>query len=135
MNYDSKGFLQINATTAGGVLPIPNLNVRIIGADAENNSVMHSVLTDRSGKTDAISLPAPSIDYSLSPGPEEQAYSKYIVEAYGDGFYAKKLYDVTVFSGIKSILSLNMIPNGGLVKNVSAPSGNDITIVEENEDL
>lgn len=135
MNYDSNGYLQINAATAGGILPIPNLNLRIIGADEENNGIIYSVFTNSSGKTEVITLPTPARDFSLSPNPSEQVYSKYIVEAYGEGFYPKKIYDVAVFSGIKSILALEMIPDGGLVKNISAPNGNNVTIIDENEDL
>jgi hypothetical protein len=135
MNYDSNGYLQINAATAGGILPIPNLNLRIIGADEENNGIIYSVFTNSSGKTEVITLPAPARDFSLSPNSGEQVYSKYIVEAYGEGFYPKKIYDVAVFSGIKSILALEMIPDGGLVKNISAPNGNNVTIIDENEDL
>ena len=40
-----------------------------------------------------------------------------------------------VFSGIKSLLPIEMIPNGGLVKNTDKPIGDNISIITENEDL
>lgn len=134
MKYDSTGFLQIDATAAGGALPIPNLNVRISGADEDNRTVIYSIITDSSGKSETVSLPAPQRSYSLTPDPDEQAYSNYIIEAYGDGFYAKTIYNVAIFSGIKSILPLEMVPDGGLVKNITPPD-NNVSIIEENEDL
>ncbi|MBE6645159.1 MAG: hypothetical protein E7612_07275 [Ruminococcaceae bacterium] len=135
MKYDSQGFIQISAYTAGGALPVPDLTVRISGNEEGNIGVEYSVKTDRNGLTDVIALPTPSVSYSLSPSPSEQPYAKYDVQVSGEGFYPKTIYDVSVFSGIKAILPMEMIPDAGLRKNAPTPKSSDISIITENEDL
>ena len=70
MKYDSSGFLEIHTFTAGGALPVPNINVRIIGTEEGNVGITYSFITDRDGISDAIELHAPSVKYSLAPGAE-----------------------------------------------------------------
>ena len=135
MKYDSTGFLQIAAFTASGALPSPNITVRITGSDEENIGVDYSLITDRDGLSDILSLPAPSLSYSLNSGSPEQPYAKYNVEASGDGYYSKRIYDVAIFSGIKSLLPLEMIPDAGITRNVSPPKSTNFSIITENEDL
>ena len=135
MKYDSQGFIQISAYTASGALPVPDVSVRISGSEEGNIGVEYLVMTDRNGLTEVVALPTPNIIYSLSPAPSEQPYAKYDVQATADGFYSKNVYDVSVFSGIKAILPLEMIPNAGLTKNNGAPTSSNSSIVTENEDL
>ncbi len=135
MNYDKLGFLQINTYSAGGAVPTPEINVRIFGNDDMNRSVNYSIFTDRNGQSAVIPLPAPSEEYSQSPNSPEQGYSTYNIEAFRDGFYPKRLFDVAIFPGITSVLNLEMIPNGGLNKNVTSPIIDNISIIDENEDL
>ena len=135
MKYDSSGYLEIAAFTAGGALPTPNVNIRITGSEEGNIGVYYSLITDRDGKTPPLPLPAPSVEYSLSPDPDEQPYANYTVEAYGKGFYPKRLQDVSIFSGIKSVLPIEMIPNGDFEKNVYPPKSSNDSIIYENEDL
>ena len=135
MKYDSQGFIQISAYTAGGALPVPDVNVRISGNEEGNAGIEYSVRTDRNGLTEVIALPTPPASYALSPNPEEQPYAKYDVQASLRGFYPKTIYDVSVFGGIKSILPLEMIPNAGFTKNAPPPTSSNTTIITENEDL
>lgn len=135
MKYDSQGFIQISAYTAGGALPVPETQIRISGSEENNTGVEYSVTTDRNGLTDVIALPAPSSSYSLYPNSEEQPYARYNVTASRDGFYEKRVYDVSVFAGIKAVLPLEMIPDAGFARNVSPPSSTNYSIITENEDL
>ena len=135
MRYDSEGYIQFNAFTAGGALPVPEISIRITGSEEENIDTDYTVFTGRDGTTETVPLPAPSISYSLSPNPSEHPYAKYSIEAYGKGFYPKRLEDVSVFSGIKSILPLEMIPDAKIVKNVNPPYSANNSYINENEDL
>lgn len=135
MKYDSEGSIQISAFTAGGALPVPNISIRITGSEEENIDVDYSVITGRDGVTDTLSLPAPSVFYSLSPNPAEQPYARYTIEAYGAGYYPKRLEDVTIFSGVKSILPLEMIPDANIARNVTPPYSTNNSYITENEDL
>ena len=135
MNYDSEGYIQINAFTAGGALPVPGVNVRIIGSDEANIDFDYTLITGRDGITETVTVPAPSAIYSYAPNPAEQSYAKYNVEAYADGYYPKVLSDIIVFSGIKSFVPLEMIPDALLRKNVNPPKTSNNSIITENEDL
>ena len=135
MKYDSEGYIQISAFTAGGALPATDVSIRITGSDEENIDFDYTLVTGRDGTTDVIAAPAPDAAFSAAPEPPEQPYAKYNVEAFGDGYYPKRLYDASVFSGIKSFIPLEMIPDASLVRNVNPPSSSNNSIITENEDL
>lgn len=135
MEYSSQGYLEIHSFTAGGALPTPGVNIRISGSEEGNRGTDVSVYTNSSGITEIISLPVPSGSYSLTPGAAEQPYAQYDVEAYGEGFYPKKLVGVAVFDGIKSILPIELIPNSESIRSTSPPRGSNFSIIHENEEL
>ena len=131
---DSYGTLRIRTYTAGGALPVSGAIVRIKGAEEQNRNVVYSVTTDRDGLTPKISLPAPEIDYSLTPSPKEQPYSVYDVEITAGGYYSKRIFGLTVFSGVDSVQLVNMIP--GDRSNVNNyPRGNQNSVIPDNEIL
>ena len=107
---DSKGYLRIRALSAGGALPVEGVSVRILGADEYNRFTSFSLLTDRDGLTESLSLPTPSVGYSLTPSPAELPFALYDVEIRADGYYPKKLIGVSVFPGIESVQPIIMIP-------------------------
>ena len=130
---DSAGTLRVRAYTAGGALPIAGAVVRIIGAEEANRLVSRSLITDRNGITEAVSLPAPSISYSLSPSPVEAPFAVYDVEISAEGYYSKRINGVSVFSGVDSVQLANMIPSSSGVQDY--PRGNVNTVIPENESL
>lgn len=130
---DSEGTLRIRAYTAGGALPIPGAVVRITGAEEANRLVSYSLLTDRNGSTNIVSLPAPSLSYSLSPSPAEVPFALYNVEISADGYYSKRINGISVFSGINSVQLVNMIPVSS--DSQDYPRGNINAIIPENQDL
>ena len=107
---DSTGTLRIRAYTAGGALPVSGAIVRIRGAEENNRNISYSVVTDRDGLTPKVTLPAPNVDYSLSPDPAESPFAVYDVEITASGYYPKRIIGLTVFSGIDSVQLVNLIP-------------------------
>ncbi|MBE6532641.1 MAG: hypothetical protein E7676_03920 [Ruminococcaceae bacterium] len=130
---DSVGTLIVRAYTAGGALPISGAVVRIKGAEEANRLVSYSLITDRNGITEAISLPAPSLSYSLSPSPAESPFALYDVEVSADGYYSKRINGVSVFSGINSVQLANMIPSSSGAEDY--PRGNVNAQIPENDSL
>ena len=129
---DSNGNLRVRAYTAGGALPVQGAIVRITGAGEDNGFVSYSLVTDRDGQTDVISLPAPAVNYSLYPDPAELPYSVYDVVITAPGYLAKRISGLTVFSGINSIQLVNMITGSGdLPENY--PAGNTNTTIHESD--
>ena len=131
---NSQGTLQIRAYTAGGALPVPNARVQITGADETNRLISYSLITDMDGITDAVTLPTPSVDYSLSPTPAEAPYAIYDVVIDAEGYYIKRINGVNVFSGVNSLQQINMIPISSDGKN-DFPRGNVNTNIPNNENL
>ncbi|MBR4836605.1 MAG: carboxypeptidase regulatory-like domain-containing protein [Clostridia bacterium] len=110
---NSEGKLRIRAYTAGGALPVENALVKIRGAEEDNRLVAYTLVTDFDGLTPEVTLPAPSLEYSLSPDPSESPYSVYDVEISAPGYYTKRISGLTVFPGVSSIQLVNMIPYSG----------------------
>lgn len=110
---NSEGKLRIRAYTASGALPVENALVKIRGAEEDNRLVAYTLVTDSDGLTPEVNLPAPSLEYSLSPDPAEAPYSIYDVEISAPGFYTKRISGLTVFPGVNSIQLVNMIPYSG----------------------
>ena len=135
MNFDKRGLLVINATSAGGALPTGKVVVRIQGADEENRDVRYSLLTDLDGVSPKIALPAPNRDLSMSPKPTAQPYANYNIEIYADGFYAKRIFNVAVFDGEETVQPVNMIPYKIHERGVTYPRNTLDTFVRENEML
>ena len=107
---NSEGKLRIRAYTAGGALPVENALVKIKGAEEDNRLVAYTLVTDFDGLTPEVTLPAPSLEYSLSPDPSEAPFSVYDVEISAPGYYTKRISGLTVFPGVNSIQLVNMIP-------------------------
>ena len=128
---DSSGSLRIRAYTAGGALPVKGATVRITGAEEFNRLVTYSLVTDRDGQTEVVTLPAPSINYSLTPDAAETPYAVYDVVITAPGYLTKRINGLTVFSGVNSVQLVNMIPGTGELPE-EYPLGNNNFIIPEN---
>ena len=129
---NSEGKLRIRAYTAGGALPVENALVKIRGAEEDNRLVAYTLVTDFDGLTPEVTLPAPSLEYSLSPDPLEAPYSVYDVEISAPGYYTKRISGLTVFPGVNSIQLVNMIPYSGEGYE-DYPRGNINMVIPDND--
>lgn len=80
----STGKLQINVFDESIANPLSNSTVSVT-ISGQPESVVGEVLTNSSGKTDTLTLDAPPVEYSLSPG-SPKPYSDYDVVIKKDGF-------------------------------------------------
>ncbi len=135
MVFDKFGTLRVNAYTAGGALPIPQAVIKIVGNSEENSYVEYSVITDIDGISEIIELPAPSREYSQTPGSPERSYALYNIEITAPGYYTKKLYDIAVFDGTETLQPVNMIPLPIRDSGVTYPRNNLTAVSRENENL
>lgn len=100
---ENYGYLQIFVRTATGSLPIVGAAVTVTG-----NGESHTLLTDRSGKTDRLTLPAPSAENSLR-AEQKDPFSLYRVRVEKEGFYTQTTENVPVFPGIASLQPVTLI--------------------------
>lgn len=126
------GYLTVRTYTANRAIPISDVNIEIYGSDDEVSQVKFFTTTDADGVSDRVKLPAPSSVYSMAPHPNEKPYSSYNIKVYKDGYYAKNIEGVPIFSGIEADLPVNMI---ALNAGDSYPRGNINAVITENEFL
>lgn len=101
----SYGGLVVEVKTARGALPVEGARVEI----GSEGGVSRILYTDRSGRTERISLSAPAKSLSLTPG-IPNSFSTYTVSVSKSGFHPFVSKSVPVFSGITSIQPVELIP-------------------------
>jgi hypothetical protein len=95
--------------TGSGAIPLEGALVTVRGGNAIEGDALASFITDRSGNTPRIALPAPSKRYSESPG-DGVPYGIYNVEVSIPGYYANIYSNIPVFDTITSVQTADMIP-------------------------
>ena len=102
-----KGFLIVQVSTAGGAIPLPDVIVTVRDYDPENGgdvgNVISSMVTDRSGKTPILSLPAPARELSQAPGSGILPYALYSIDVQTDRYYENYYANVPIFDGIVAV--------------------------------
>ena len=104
------GRLIVNATSVRGLYPIGGAKVTVFTGDGENRIIIAEAVTDISGKTPAIELPAPAVLLSETPNPPERPYAYYNVSTEADGFVENLNYNTAVFDTVTSLLNVNLQP-------------------------
>ena len=104
------GYITAEVTTGDGAVPVENAVVLITRKEGDKNVLVRMLVTDESGSTETVALPAPDIRYSEAPDPLEKPYAEYNLSAYAKGFYPVPEMTVPVFSTVKSIQPIALIP-------------------------
>ncbi len=101
----SQGKLQINVTSSLGLIPIQDATVTISYTGVPDVTI-EKLSTDSSGQTETVELPAPPIEYSMTPE-QQQPYSEYNIQVEAPGYEpvmvsgTEILPDVTAFQPIQ----------------------------------
>ena len=66
--YVDRGLLQLTVTAGSGVSPVAGARVRL--TDPADGRVLEELVTDSSGQTPAVELPAPPLEFSVAGGGE-----------------------------------------------------------------
>lgn len=99
------GTLRIDVTGEDG-RPIENA-VADISFTGDPNEILDEVNTDSNGQTETVTLPAPPLEYSESPG-VEQPYSEYNLVVRAPGYAPISINGINVFSGEQSIQNIRL---------------------------
>lgn len=102
------GMLRINVESALRNAPVEDAVIDI-SYSGDPESVIEEVRTDSSGRTEAITLEAPPLEYSLTPG-EEQPYSEYTFEVSAEGFEKITVSGSEILSGQLSLQTIRLRP-------------------------
>ena len=110
MNVETDtGSLQVRVSTENRAVPLVGAVVTVTRKDGEKAVLVRTMVTDDSGLTPLIDLPAKDRTLSLSPG-NEQPFSAYSVEVIADGYYPKRFIDLPIYGGVTAVQSVSMIP-------------------------
>ena len=123
-SYLDKGNLQIFVTAGERPAPIPNARVRV--TDPANGRVLEETVTDDSGQTPSLELPAPPMEWSVAEGESEQRpYAVYNVTVSAEGCQTLHIGGVEVLPAGRSIQRAALpgaVPGGFNVRNVLLPA-------------
>ncbi len=104
------GYLVVEVTSANSAIPVKNATVIVTMRDGNGNNLINMLVTGINGATETI--PLKSVPESLSESPQTRTapYVTYQVNVYADGYYSVTEVDVPIFSTIKSIQPISLIP-------------------------
>lgn len=108
LNNIDRGKLRISVTSENGYLPISNAKIEI-ASTGNPNILLEELETDSSGTSDTITLDAPPVEYSMSPG-DNQPYSEYNIRITAPEFEEQLLSGVQILSGETALQSINLNP-------------------------
>ncbi len=105
------GGLKISLVSSLGQIPVPGASVTIQYTDLSLpfGSFPPNLITDESGQTEIVWLPAPSLEYSLEPS-EIRPYSEYTITATADGYETAVVSGSEVLPDVVSLQQIPMIP-------------------------
>lgn len=109
MRLEGNGDFRVRVSMASGAIPIEGATVIVRGVNQENGDIAHLLISDLDGLTQSVLLPAPNIDYSLTPQLNELPYSRYSVEVIKNGFN-KEYAVVNIFDERSAYQEFNLLP-------------------------
>lgn len=101
-----QGTLVVQVSLAKGAIPVEGAKVIISLED----KVLGDFLTDKSGKTPILSLPAPGKELSQTPGGVIRPYSIYNIRISYPGYYVEEAINVPIFDDVNSIQPVALVP-------------------------
>lgn len=106
------GFLAVNVTSGGGLLPIEGAVVTITTQQTLGQLVWARAITNSSGQILPVALPAPPRLFSQYPEtPQQLAFGRYNVYVQARGMIPNLRQNVEIFDGVTSIQNIDLTPN------------------------
>ena len=106
------GALIIQVTGGQGAFPVPNATILLTKQLNDQQSLSFTVVTDESGKTAPVSLPAPSRELSQRPG-NGIVFATYQAKISAPNYVTTEIRDLPVFDGITTIQPVSLSPDFG----------------------
>ncbi len=125
----SFGFLRAVVRTAEGLIPVENATVTV-----EGEGESHVLLTDKSGMTSLLRLPAPPVAGSQT-AMQANPFAIYRVTTRKDGYYEQITENAPVFAGVVSVQPINMIGLSEYESNTLRPLSSTDTVTKDPQAL
>ena len=116
------GRLQINVQSTVRNVPIKDARIRI-SYTGNPTQILEEVITDDSGQSPSVDLPAPPLDYSLAPS-EIQPYSEYTLNVTAPGYTPFYISGVEVLPTATALQAVYLEPQeaGEQIDNLVIPA-------------
>ena len=105
------GYIRMHAYTSFARLPLKDVAVTVTATDG---TAIATRLTDRSGLTDPIEIPAPDTSAGTSPDSGAVPYTAVNVYARLDGFEQVQNENVQIFPNVVTEQDIEMVPHSEL---------------------
>ena len=106
---ESEGELRISVISSIGQIPVKNATVTI-SYTGDPSRILRTLTTNESGQTDLIDLPAPDVNYSLTPESVVQPYSEYNIEVTAEGYEPALVSGTEILAGVTALQPIEQIP-------------------------
>ena len=120
------GTLLFQVTGGQGAFPVEGATITITKALADGVSLSLQAVTDESGKTVPLSLPAPSRALSQAPN-GGVVYAAYQAEISAPNYVTTDIRDLPIFDGITTIQPVN------LTTDIGGQQQNEVEEIEDKE--
>ena len=105
----AEGRLYVVASAADNAYPVPDARVTVYTRIGDKIQLNYLLVTDESGMTPVVTLPAPPA--SLSQDPDKPTpYAVCDIKIYASGYFREEAKDVPIFAGVTSRQEFQMIP-------------------------
>ena len=104
-----RGYLIVSVRAGEGAIPLEGALVTLRGGDATEGDAIASFITNQSGNTPRITLPAPPRINSESPD-GGKPYASYSADISLDGYYSNLYTNIPIFDTITSVQTAYMAP-------------------------
>lgn len=105
----SFGTLIVQVSESENAVPIKGALAIVTKENDDSQTLKGALISDESGMTAALKLPAPASEESLDPS-GSTPYDIYYVRVSHPGYYTEEYHMVQIFGGSYSHLNINMIP-------------------------
>ena len=105
----SEGSLYIVASAADSAYPVPDARVTVYTRIGDRLQLNYLLVTDESGMTPVVTLPAPPAELSQDPD-NALPYAVCDIKIYANGYFREEAKDVPIFAGVTSRQEFQMIP-------------------------
>lgn len=109
----SYGGLRINVRQISNNFPIENALVTISRRNGFSNEILDEIRTTGTGETETLELPAPPLDYSLTPD-SPKPYSEYTISVSAEGYEPVQIIDSEVLPSVTSLQNVEMLPQASI---------------------
>lgn len=125
------GYLVVSTGTANKAYPLEDVRIEIYLMGEDNQPVLfRTQISDISGIAEAVPIPTPPKDESLSPGNPYLPYTTAQVRVFKDGYYPIEAREVPIFAGIKSLQYFDLVPIAGSA-HYNQPTGELIIVSDQ----